>query len=104
MTANYRPIIIRAQCRGYADPDYFYDHMYYINLSVNSARVSVVKNKVLNPMGLFELDVAYGLNSNRTNEDDSKECNICLSEEPDTLLKPCKHVNMCYACAQVVLK
>ena len=65
-----------------------------MSLNAATAKTSIVKNKVLNPMGLFELDVAYGLNANRNDVSD-KECVICLCSEPDALLYPCKHVNMC---------
>jgi hypothetical protein len=65
-----------------------------MSLNPATAKTSIVKNKVLNPMGLFELDVAYGLNQTR-NDDSAKECVICLTSEPDALLYPCKHVNMC---------
>lgn len=63
-----------------------------------------MKQKILVNGQLFELSEAYGLNSNRTDETDSKECVICLVNRKDTLLNPCKHVSMCRTCAQIVLK
>lgn len=47
---------------------------------------------------------AYGLNSSRTDSSDSKECVICLTSDKDTMTMPCKHVCLCNACAQIVLR
>jgi len=46
---------------------------------------------------------AYGLNANRTDSADTKECVICLTNEKDTLTYPCKHVLLCNSCAQIVI-
>jgi len=48
--------------------------------------------------GVFTIEEAYGLNSNR-NDGEGKHCAICLTEEKNTLCKPCKHVSVCYACS-----
>jgi len=49
------------------------------------------------------MDEAFGLNSDRLNGEDTKECLICLTERKDTLARPCKHVTLCNACAKVVM-
>jgi E3 ubiquitin-protein ligase MGRN1 len=46
---------------------------------------------------------AYGLNSNRTDSENSKECVICLTNEKDTITQPCKHVALCNSCAQIIM-
>ncbi|KAJ3669256.1 hypothetical protein LUZ60_011206 [Juncus effusus] len=49
----------------------------------------------------YELQEIYGLDlSNKTNEE--KECVICMCEEMDTVLLPCRHSCMCKGCAQEV--
>lgn len=47
----------------------------------------------------FVLSEAFGLNSGRTDDTDSRECVICLTEPKGTILHPCKHVVMCGPCA-----
>ena len=53
---------------------------------------------------MFELTEAYGLNTTRTDDANSKECVICLENRKDTLTNPCKHVSLCSACAHIIMK
>ena len=58
----------------------------------------------MTPHGLFVFEEAYGLNSNRTDNDQSKECVICLTNDKNTLAKPCKHVSTCRDCAEAIIQ
>ena len=58
----------------------------------------------MTPHGLVVLEEAYGLNTNRTDGDSSKECVICLSNEKNTIAKPCNHVSCCRDCAEVIIQ
>jgi hypothetical protein len=98
---GYYPMAIYAACRYPEEPNKFYDCIYYFDLDTSRATSRLLTRKVHTSVaaGLFTLDEAYGLNSNRTDGDDSKECVICLTEPKNTLAKPCKHVSMCHSCA-----
>jgi len=36
------------------------------------------------------------------NDDDNTECVVCLSESKDTIILPCKHLSLCYVCANQI--
>lgn len=64
----------------------------------------MVRVHTSHPPGVFTLDEAYGITSNRTDgADGSPECVICLTEVKNVINKPCKHVCMCYSCAKAVV-
>lgn len=65
--------------------------------------IRLLRRKFLTPTGLYVMDEAYGLNSDRQNGEESKECLVCLTDRKDTLARPCKHVTLCNACARVVM-
>ena len=58
----------------------------------------------------FEIKTIYGLDEgaqegvehieNGADEDEDKECLICLSEPKDTLLMPCSHMCVCEDCGK----
>jgi E3 ubiquitin-protein ligase MGRN1 len=73
-------------------------------MDTGKGTVRLLRRKFLTPMGLYTMDEAFGLNSDRTAGEDSKECVICLTDRKDTLARPCKHVTMCNACAKVVMR
>ncbi|KAI5425909.1 probable E3 ubiquitin-protein ligase LOG2 [Lathyrus oleraceus] len=69
-------------------------------------RVKVVK-QILSVNGMrYELQEIYGIgNSVESGVDDNdqgKECVICLSEPRDTIVHPCRHMCMCSGCAKVL--
>ncbi|TKY62155.1 E3 ubiquitin-protein ligase LOG2 [Spatholobus suberectus] len=69
-------------------------------------RVKVVK-QILWVNGMrYELQEIYGIgNSTETDLDENdqgKECVICLSEPRDTIVHPCRHMCMCSGCAKVL--
>jgi len=37
-----------------------------------------------------------------SDEDDNTECVVCLSESKDTIILPCKHLSLCYVCANQI--
>ena len=63
-----------------------------------------MRQKIMTPLGLMVLEEAYGLNSNRTDNGEGKECVICLTNEKDTIAKPCAHVSTCRECAEVIIQ
>jgi hypothetical protein len=65
--------------------------------------IRLLRRKFLTASGLYVMDEAFGLNSDRQNGEESKECLICLTDRKDTLARPCKHVTLCNACAKVVM-
>ena len=81
------------------DPNKKYVRNAYLEFNTSSASVRLIKQKIITEHGLFTLDEAYGLTAGRTNEEDSKECVICLTFPKSTLAKPCKHVSVCVDCA-----
>jgi E3 ubiquitin-protein ligase MGRN1 len=57
----------------------------------------------------FELQEIYGLEQNRSSnrangvEDiEGKDCVICMNAERNTTVLPCRHMCMCYDCAQAI--
>ena len=67
----------------------------YFDIDTSLAKVSLLSRKFVTPDGIYTMQEAYGLNSNRRDGEDSKECVICLTEDKNTLARPCKHVSMC---------
>ncbi len=56
----------------------------------------------------FELQEIYGLEQNRSSarasgldDIEGKDCVICMNAERNTTVLPCRHMCMCYDCAQV---
>ena len=102
---KFYPLVIQAVCSNPDQPGDFYISIAYLDLDTSTATVRLIRTKIMTPLGFFMLDEAYGLNSNRTDGSDAgKECVICLTEDKDTLAKPCKHVSLCHSCADVVLR
>lgn len=69
-------------------------------------RVKVVK-QILSVNGMrYELQEIYGIGnsveSDLDDNDQGKECVICLSEPRDTIVHPCRHMCMCSGCAKVL--
>ncbi|XP_061345775.1 probable E3 ubiquitin-protein ligase LOG2 [Gastrolobium bilobum] len=69
-------------------------------------RVKVVK-QILWVNGMrYELHEIYGIGnsveSGLDENDQGKECVICLSEPRDTIVYPCRHMCMCSGCAKVL--
>ncbi|KAI3791749.1 hypothetical protein L2E82_05611 [Cichorium intybus] len=55
----------------------------------------------------YDLQEIYGIantvdGSDYDGTDPGKECVICLSEPPDTMVLPCRHMCMCHGCAKVL--
>ena len=76
----------------------------YLEFNVASLKVQLIQQKIVTSQGVYTIEEAYGLNSNR-NDDESgtRECVICLTVDKNTLCKPCKHVSCCHGCAQVIM-
>ncbi|KAJ1395950.1 Zinc finger, RING-type [Sesbania bispinosa] len=69
-------------------------------------RVKVIK-QILWVNGMrYELQEIYGIGnsveSDLEENDQGKECVICLSEPRDTIVHPCRHMCMCSGCAKVL--
>ena len=83
-----------------------YESIFYLQYALSRGAppaVQVIKQKILVNGQLFDLTEAYGLRPK--NEDaNTEECVICLTNEKDTICKPCKHVSLCSSCAQVVFQ
>jgi len=41
-------------------------------------------------------------NDHYSDDDDNTECVVCLSESKDTIILPCKHLSLCYVCANQI--
>lgn len=69
-------------------------------------RVKVIK-QILWVNGMrYELQEIYGIGNSTESDmdenDQGKECVICLSEPRDTIVHPCRHMCMCSGCAKVL--
>jgi hypothetical protein len=70
----------------------------------------VLKQKIWVNSTSYELQEIYGMESNRSmpsaaiaQEDvDGRECVICMTNVRDTMALPCRHMCMCYECAQAL--
>jgi len=70
----------------------------------------VLKQKIWVNSTSYELQEIYGMESNRSTpstaapqEDvDGRECVICMTNVRDTMALPCRHMCMCYECAQAL--
>ena len=103
---GYYPIAVTAMCTYPQDPSKFYHCLYFFDLTTATAQshLQLVRVHTSHPPGVFTLDEAYGITSNRTDgADGSPECVICLTETKNVINKPCKHVCMCYSCAKAVI-
>jgi len=101
---RYFPLVVHAICQNPQVPGYSYSRILYFEFNTSSAEIRLIQQKVLTNDGVFTLEEAYGLNSNRTDANDGqRECVICLTNDKNTLAKPCKHVSACFGCAQVIM-
>ena len=101
---RYYPLVIQATCMNQSDPNYSYTRILYLDFNLASAAARLVQQKIVTRGGVFTLEEAFGLNSNRTDAEESqRECVICLTLDKNTLFKPCKHVATCFGCAQVIM-
>lgn len=69
--------------------------------------VKVVKQTIWVDGVRYELQEIYGIENadgegGFDSSDSGKECVICLSEQRDTTVLPCRHMCMCSACANVL--
>ena len=98
---SYFPLVVHMRATNSA-----YESIFYMQFSLNRGAppsIQLLKQKIIFNGQLFELTEAYGLKSNGNN-DNTEECVICLTNPKDTICKPCKHVSLCTACAQVVFQ
>ena len=100
---SYYPLVIHTKSWFNSDPMIRYSQILYLDLDTGPATLRLLRRKFLTPQGLYVMDEAFGLNSDRRNGEDSKECLVCLTDPKDTLARPCKHVTLCHACAKVVM-
>ena len=99
---NYYPLIINLLSSSGEYESNYYIQFKYFRGQVQPWGLQVLKQKIIIKGSLFELSEAFGLNSTRTDDSSSQECVICLTNQKDTIAKPCKHVSLCSQCAQVV--
>lgn len=71
--------------------------------------VRVLKQKIWVEGEGYELQEIYGMEGNRANaasqdsgDIDGRECVICMSEERNTTVLPCRHLCMCDECARAL--
>ncbi|KAK7245139.1 hypothetical protein RIF29_39974 [Crotalaria pallida] len=69
-------------------------------------RVKVIKQILLVNGVRYELQEIYGIGNSMESDvdenDQGKDCVICLSEPRDTIVHPCRHMCMCNGCAKVL--
>jgi hypothetical protein len=100
---GYWPLVIFAESWFSASPAVKYSQYFYCDLDTGTCVTRIHRRKLMTPTGFYVMDEAYGLNSDRHNDEDSKECLVCLTDRKATLARPCKHVTLCNACAKVVM-
>ena len=100
---GYWPLVVFSKCWFASNPGEVYCQYLYCDLDIATLAVRIHRRKFMAPQGFFTMDEAYGLNSDRNNGEESKECLICLTDRKDTLAIPCKHVTLCNACAKVLM-
>lgn len=68
--------------------------------------VQVIKQKIWVKGVSYELQEIYGMEQNKSQstvapaeDGDGRECVICMSNERDTTVLPCRHMCMCQECA-----
>ena len=98
---HYYPLVIQA---SYQVQNESYSTLLYFDLNISGGSLRLIRRKIMTPSGLLVLEEAYGLNTNRTDGESSRECVICLTNEKNTIAKPCKHVSCCRDCAEVIIQ
>eukprot|EP00347_Sterkiella_histriomuscorum_P008347 403345449 len=104
---SYFPLIIQMTLEN---PVNFQDYqaLYYLQISYQPSsqtwHPTLIKQRMIINSHIYDLTEAYGIGSNRTDEVNSTECVICLTNRKNTLTQPCKHVSLCDSCAYVVFK
>ena len=59
----------------------------------------MLKQKIQVGNTVYELQEIYGIDQQQ-DDIDGKECVICMSEEKDTTVLPCRHMCLCSECAK----
>ena len=81
-------------------PNYGYTRLLYFDFNIATAQIRLIQQRIMTPLGVFTIEEAFGLNSNRNDGDGvQRECVICLTIDKNTLAKPCNHVSCCHGCA-----
>lgn len=78
-----------------------------IDMKDDNVCVKVVKQVIWVDGVRYELQEIYGIENSEggggfDSSDSGKECVICLAEQRDTTVLPCRHMCMCNSCAQLL--
>ncbi|GAW79458.1 RING zinc finger protein [Plasmodium gonderi] len=72
-------------------------------------KIILYKQKIQFGNRYFEVQEIFGIEKSKTSQQDrmnsfmsGRECVICLTEERDTAILPCRHMCLCNVCANVV--
>jgi hypothetical protein len=113
--ATYYPIVVELATNT---PSGTQKHMYYGSLADFRPKLAGSEHKVMivkqgiEISGTFHiLQEIYGLSSTTADGDDSgkkleaeNECIVCLTEQKDTSLMPCRHLCVCQGCGGDLVK
>jgi len=104
-TVDRFPLIIKMETKSDNPTEVrkiFYIYVTF-SLSKDGFTGKVLKQKLEINKRSFVLDDVFGISSSGLkdyNAVDSKECAICLTSRIDTVVLPCKHMCLCFECAQ----
>ncbi|VWU52246.1 RING zinc finger protein, putative [Hepatocystis sp. ex Piliocolobus tephrosceles] len=113
---NIIPILIILNAIGspiqYAQFNYAYLHVNEdrdININESKYKIVLYKQKIKFNNRYFEIQEIFGIQKPIKQQPDEinnyatgSECVICLTEERDTVILPCRHMCLCNTCANVV--
>lgn len=90
------PLVITARrCEPSGDTIYGYYEYFVIQMSREMRCESFRKGVEMANGEFMVLDHVYGM----AYKEDDKECAICLSNSKDTIIEPCRHMCLCFECA-----
>jgi E3 ubiquitin-protein ligase MGRN1 len=71
--------------------------------SGNDFNIKLMKQKLILQGQVFELTgEIFGNNQDDVSNEDSKNCVICIADEADVAVLPCRHMCLCIGCAKLL--
>mmetsp|Transcript_11503 Transcript_11503/g.15525 ORF Transcript_11503/g.15525 Transcript_11503/m.15525 type:complete len:100 (+) Transcript_11503:457-756(+) len=67
---KYFPLVVHAVCQNPQVPNYSYSRILHFEFSISSASLRLIQQKIVTGGGVYTLEDAFGLNSNRTDAED----------------------------------
>lgn len=64
--------------------------------------IRVIKQILIVENQRYEISEIFGTPKGEANDQETNECAVCMTNEKDTVVLPCKHMCLCFYCANIM--